>query len=151
MAADITLRFIGLRQLGAELAGAGPDLRRQLRKELRRIGQVARRAWLSQFAGRLTDPNTRRRTESGGRLGRFTGRAARSIGIRTRITKDRMTIFVGPRGGAGIPKPGFYLAFHEFGTRRHPVRQTAAPADRMIRPSALRDLEYTLRKILRGW
>ena len=150
---DIELRLSFRRLLSSqrELGRAGPDLKRRLRRALRELGRVAQRAFRAQFAGRLTDPVTRRRRDRSARVGRFSGRARGAIGIRIRIRRDSFRVFIGPRGGAGIPGPGFYLAFHEFGSKTHPRRATAAIADRLTRPAVRRELAAVVARILPGW
>jgi hypothetical protein len=141
-------------RLAAALLGKTPgELRRLVRRALVEVGRTAQRAMKAEFAARLTDPSSRRRTDRSARVGRFSGAARRAITVRVRF-RDRegsWKVFVGPRGGAGIPGPGFYLAFHEFGYGRFPRRGVAAPAESKIRPAAERKVEGIVDRILGGW
>lgn len=134
-----------------EASGARADLRREIRKSMREIGRVVQRVFRSQFGARMTDPRSRRRTDRGERLGIFSGTARRAIGIRTKFDEHGWKTFVGPRGGAGIQGPGFYLAFHEFGSKALRRRATAAIAERLTRSEVLRELEAATDRILTGW
>lgn len=133
-------------KLSAVILEDGKRYRRALSKEFRRAGNLIRREFRAQFGPRVTDPTSRRRTDQGSTLGRFSGKAKSSIRVRLRFPKgsDTVRVFVGPPGGAGAPGSGFYLAFHEFGDGSMPVRKTAAIAERRTRAAAFAQVEQAL-------
>ena len=100
---------------------------------------------------------SRRRDDGLPVLGTFTGKGKRTITVRTKFpnpNKAGTTVFqtfIGPRGGAGIPGPGFYLAFHEYGSAKHPRRPLANLVRKRNERRTQRELEATIHDILRGW
>lgn len=136
---------------------APKDLKREIRKRMKKIGQKLQQEWRAEFVGQMTDPETRRRGDGMPVLGTFSGKGKRTITVRTKFpnpNKPGVTVFktfIGPRGGAGIPGPGFYLAFHEYGSVKHMRRPLANLVRKRNEKRTERELERTIFEILRGW
>jgi len=154
---ELKITTIRLKQAAKELGVAPKVLKREIRQRMRKLGRVLQMAWRDAFVGQMTDPVSRHRDDNLPVLGTFSGKSKRTIGVRTKFPNPNkpgtsvFKTFVGPRGGAGIPGPGFYLAFHEFGDSFHPRRPVAAGVKRRHQARINRELEAVVNEILRGW
>lgn len=117
MSANVTIK--GLQQLERELYFANRRRERDLRRQLRKAGNVVRREVRRQIGPRVTDRKTRRRPDRSLRLGTFTGKLKRSIRVKVRRRGTNVVIF--PAGKA------FYGGFHERGEGNLPMRRWFEP------------------------
>jgi len=138
------------------------NLRDRSKRKVKEAARIVLAAERAEFAGRLTNPRTRKRSGGGKRLGTFTGRGKRNLRVRlfkgvARGRKPRIVpgrnaatgswgAFIGPSGeiaGSGSrwqSGRAFYLRFHDKGIGGMPRRQIIRPAVEKTRARVQRKL-----------
>ena len=138
------LEFRGLDRWQREAALNAKRLQREIRRKLGDAGKVVESAQKAEFAGRLTDRRTKRRSDKGSRIGTFTGRAKRSIRARVYYVRRHRTFRcgIGPRGPAG-----WYMALHSQGWGKFPRRDIIEPSVRKSQSAVFALLNRSVRVI----